>query len=290
VSATNGHDVAFSWEEDFDSWFEWDNAAAANAAAAADAAIAANILAAPIWNQEAWEEHEDAVAAADALEGYMERNNAAAAAANALAPHRPRWNGADWDEHDWEEEDLPLVQKNHAGSPQSVHSSMPGLETVPPTPSPSPPPLQLKNLLDPLPPHQPERWQVTVRPDAPPPTLDQMVLWNANIRQVPAGGGAARPTYAIQANDIVFRLPAGTGVHVRYHSSFSDGTTEQPLHRQPLEERLTLLHQLRNVLLTVGEEQQILADMEPMRRSSAFITEPAVNAYTGRPHRRHSFH
>jgi hypothetical protein len=179
VSATNGHDVAFSWEEDFDSWFEWDNAAAANAAAAADAAIAANILAAPIWNQEAWEEHEDAVAAADALEGYMERNNAAAAAANALAPHRPRWNGADWDEHDWEEEDLPLVQKNHAGSPQSVHSSMPGLETVPPTPSPSPPPLQLKNLLDPLPPHQPERWQVTVRPDAPPPTLDQMVLWNA---------------------------------------------------------------------------------------------------------------
>jgi hypothetical protein len=127
----------------------------------------------------------------------MERNNAAAAAADALAPHRPCWNGADWDEHDWEEEDLPVVQQNCARTPQSVHSSMPGLEIVLPTPLPSPlpspPPLQLKNLLNPLPPHQPKDWQVTVRRDAPPPTLDQMVLWNANELHVPARGGAAGP-------------------------------------------------------------------------------------------------
>jgi hypothetical protein len=161
---------------------------------------------------------------------------------------------------------------------------MPGLETVPPTP------LQLRNHLNPLPPHHPEDWQVPVRQDAPPPTLDDMVLWNANVLHVPAGGGTARPTYAIQADDVVFSLPAGTGVHVRYHSPFSNGKAEQTLHSRPLEERLTLLHQLRNVLLTVGEEQQILADMEPVRRSPAFMRASAVTAYTGRPHRRHFFH
>jgi hypothetical protein len=58
VSATNGHDLAFSWEEDFDGWFERDNAAAA-----------ANALAAPFLNQADWEEHEDVVATADALGG-----------------------------------------------------------------------------------------------------------------------------------------------------------------------------------------------------------------------------
>jgi hypothetical protein len=248
VSATNGHDV-FSCEEDYDSWFERDNAAAA---------AAANALAAPIWNQADWEEHEDAVAAANALASYIERNNAAAfdaaaaAAADALDAPCPRWIGADWDKHDWEES-LPLVQQNdRAGSPQSVYSSMPGLETAPPSP-----PL-LRNLLDPLPPHRPEDWQVTVRRDAPDPTLDQMVLWNANILHVPAGGGAARPTYAIQADDVVFCLPAGTGVHVRYHSPFSNGTVELTLHRRPIEERLTLLNQLRIVLLTVGEEEKSL--------------------------------
>jgi hypothetical protein len=96
-----------------------------------------------------------------------------------------------------------------------------------------------------------------------------MMLWNVNVLHVLAEGGAAGPIYAIQANNVVFHLPAGTGVHVRYHSPFSDGTTEQALHHRPLEERLTLLHQLRNVFLTVGEEQQILADMEPVIRSSA---------------------
>jgi hypothetical protein len=76
----NGHgrDV-FSWDEDYNGWFEWDNAAAANAAADA--------LSAPIWQQA-----------------------------------------------DWDEADLPLVVPDHASSPQSVHSFMPGLETAPPSP------------------------------------------------------------------------------------------------------------------------------------------------------------
>jgi hypothetical protein len=195
VSATNGHDVTFSWEEDFD----WGYGAAAAAA--------------PIWSQEAWEENEDAVVAADALAGYMERNNAAAAAANAEAPHRARWNGADWAEQEWEDQDLPLVYPNHAGLPQSVHSSMPGLETVPPTPSPSSPPLQLQYMPD----------------------------------------GAAGPTYALQVGP--------------------------SLHRQPVEERLTLLHQLRNVLITENEEEQILA-----RRSSPPAAAAPVAVFAGCRH------
>jgi hypothetical protein len=174
VSATNGYNITFSWEEDFN----WGDGAAA---------------AAPIWSQEAWEENEDAVADADALAGYMERNNAAAAAAaDAKAPHRACWNGANWAEQEWEDQDLPLVYPNHAGSLQSVHSSMPGLETVPPTPSPSLPLLQLQ--------YMPDR--------------------------------AAGPTYALQVGP--------------------------SLHRQPVEERLTLLHQLRNVLITENKEEQIL--------------------------------
>jgi hypothetical protein len=45
--------------------------------------------------------------------------------------------------------------------------------------------------------------------------------------------------------------------HVWYHSPFSDGTVEQTLHRRPLEERLTLMHQLRDIILTAEEEQPI---------------------------------
>jgi hypothetical protein len=92
VSATNGHGIGhniFSWEEDYDGWFERDNAAAA---AAADA------LGAPLWNQADWEENKDAEAAAAALAGYLEWDNNAHAAADALAA--PRWNRADWDEQE----------------------------------------------------------------------------------------------------------------------------------------------------------------------------------------------
>jgi hypothetical protein len=55
VSKTNGHgrDV-FSWDKDYDSWFERDNAAAANAAAA-NADAAADALAALLWQQADWD-------------------------------------------------------------------------------------------------------------------------------------------------------------------------------------------------------------------------------------------
>jgi hypothetical protein len=138
-----------------------------------------------------------------------------------------------------------------------------------------------------------------------------MVLWNAQAVHVLAGGshGAAGPTYALQADDVVFRLPAGTGIHVQYHSSFSDGTVEQTLHRWPLEECLMLMHQLRDILLTAEEEQQIRVDMEPVRSDfmignhmrmhtpaeTVFVRQQqrttrtsVVTAYSGPLHLRHS--
>jgi hypothetical protein len=154
VSVTNKHDHnVFSWDQEYDGWFECNNAAAANAAAAA-------------------------------LACCFEQDNNANAAANPLA-------------------DLPLGQPdNCAGSPQLLHSSMPGLETAPPSPL----LLQEQNLLDPLPPHRAKDWQVRVRENAPSPTADEMVLWNTQAVHVPAGGshGAAGPTYALQADDVVF--------------------------------------------------------------------------------------
>jgi hypothetical protein len=129
VSATKGHGaIALSWEEDFD----WSDDAAA---------------AAPIWTHDEWEENVGAAAAADNLYNYMEeRNAAAAAAADNNDGDAHCWNGADWNEEGWENQDLPLVypidrgNRGRDGSPQSIpsiHSSMPGLETVPPTPLPS---------------------------------------------------------------------------------------------------------------------------------------------------------
>jgi hypothetical protein len=91
-----------------------------------------------------------------------------------------------------------------------------------------------------------------------------MVLWNAQAVHVPAGG-AAVPTYAIQADDVVFRLPAGTGIHLGYHLPFTAGTVEHTLHRRPLVERLHLMHQLCDIILTAEEEQQVQANMNPIR-------------------------
>jgi hypothetical protein len=78
-------------------------------------------------------------------------------------------------------------------------------------------------------------------------------------------GGAAVPTYAIQAEDVVFRLPAGTGIHLRYHWPFTAGTVEHTLHRWPLVERLHLMHQLRDIILTAEEKQQVQVNMNPIR-------------------------
>jgi hypothetical protein len=118
VSNTNRHgQEVFSWDEDYDGLFEWDNAAAADAAADARAARL-------------------------------------------------------WQQADWDKADLPLVELDHAGSPQSVHSSMQGLMTAPPSPL----PLHEQNLLDPLSPHHTWDWQVRVRDNALLPTVEDTVL------------------------------------------------------------------------------------------------------------------
>jgi hypothetical protein len=121
----------------------------------------------------------------------------------------------DWNDEEWENQDLPLVHPVDRGDPDglplSVHSSLPLLESVPPTPSPSLPPLQLQFI-----PH-----------------------------------GDAGPTYAIQVGP--------------------------SLRLQPVEQRVTLLHQLRNVLVSEEEEENILS----RRTSPAAAT--AVG-YTGRRH------
>jgi hypothetical protein len=101
--------------------------------------------------------------------------------------------------------DLPLLHPDRGDcneSPLSVHSSLPLLESVPPTPSSSPPPLQLQYI-----PH-----------------------------------GDAGPTYALQVGP--------------------------SLHLQPVQQRLALLHQLRNVLISEGEEENILS----RRTSPAAVT------------------
>jgi hypothetical protein len=196
VSATNRHghgNIALLWEQDFD----WNGGAAAAAAGHE-------------WSQDDWEENMGA-AAADNLYHYMEERNAAADE-NHDHGNAYRWNGADWNDEDWENQDLPLVHPvdwgDRDGSPLSIHSSLPLLESVPPTPSPSPPPLQLPFI-----PH-----------------------------------GDAGPTYAVQVGP--------------------------SLRLQPVGQRVTLLHQLRNVLVSEEEEEDILS-----RRTS-----PAATAvgYTGR--------
>jgi hypothetical protein len=105
--------------------------------------------------------------------GWLEQDNAAATDAAAAAP---LWQQRNLD-------DQLEAPASHAVSPQSVHSYMPALETAPPLPP------QQQNLLDPIPPHHAWDWEVRVRDDAPLPTVDQMVLWNAQAVHVPTGGG-----------------------------------------------------------------------------------------------------
>jgi hypothetical protein len=82
----------------------------------------------------------------------MEARNAAAGHNNNGYAHR--WENADWnvaENDEWEQDpDLPLLQPDpeREGSPISAHSSLPLLESVPWTPSPSSSPqlLQLQYI------------------------------------------------------------------------------------------------------------------------------------------------
>jgi hypothetical protein len=106
------------------------------------------------WSQDDWERNVDsaaAAAAADSYEvwgqnGYAHRGMRNAAAghngyANRGIAFNHRWENEDWTADDeWEQDpDLPLMQPDpeREGSPISAHSSLPLLESVPRTPSPS---------------------------------------------------------------------------------------------------------------------------------------------------------
>jgi hypothetical protein len=171
------------------------------------------------WSQDDWEENVSAAAAADNLEV---RNAAAGHNGYAHRGYAHRWEGTDWDvaENDeWEQDpDLTLLQPDpeREGSPISAHSSLPLLESLPRTPSPSssPQPLQLQYI--------PE--------------------------------GDARPTYALQVGP--------------------------SLRLQPVQQRVALLHQLRNVLISEGEEENILSRRTAPPPPPA--TAIAATQFTGR--------
>jgi hypothetical protein len=209
-------DIALSWEEDFD----WTSGAAAAAAPYQQRQQQEHHE----WSQDDWEENVGAAAAADNLYNYMEARNAAAGHNNNGYAHR--WENADLnvaENDEWEQDpDLPLLQPDpeRKGSPISAHSSLPLLESVPRTPSPSssPQPLQLQYI-----------------------------------------PGDAGPTYALQVGP--------------------------SLRLQPVQQRVALLHQLRNVLISEGEEEDILsrrtvAAAPPLPPPSA--TALAATQFTGR--------
>jgi hypothetical protein len=221
-STTNRHsqgDVILSWEEDFD----WTAGAAATAAPYQQRQQQQNHE----WSQDDWEENVGASAAADNLYNYMEARNAAAGHKDGYAH---RWDGADWnaaEDDEWERQglDLPLLhpdQGEREGWPVSAHSSLPLLESVQPTPSSSPPPLQLQYI--------PE--------------------------------GDAGPTYALQVGP--------------------------SLHLQPVQQHAALLHQLRNVLILEGEEEDILSRRtSPAAAALPPATAVAATQFTGRRCCRH---
>jgi hypothetical protein len=143
----------------------------------------------------------------------MEARNAAAGHNNDGYAHR--WENADWnvaEDDEWEQDpDLPPLQPDpeREGSPLSAHSSLPLLESVPPTPSSSPQPLQLQYILE----------------------------------------GDVGPTYALQVGP--------------------------SLRLQPVQQRVALLHQLRNVLISEGKEEDILS----RRTAAAAAATAAASCY-----------
>jgi hypothetical protein len=141
----SGHgqsDISLSWEEDFD----W----TAGAAAAAAPYQQRQQQEHHEWSQDDWEENVGAAAAAANLYNYMEARNAAAGHNDGYANcwENSDWNVAENDEWELQDLDLPLLQPvpEHEGLPVSAHSSLPLSESVPPTPSSYPQPLQLQYI------------------------------------------------------------------------------------------------------------------------------------------------
>jgi hypothetical protein len=64
---------------------------------------------------------------------------------------------------------------------------------------------------------------------------------------------------------MLFSVCRRYGIQLRYHLPFTAGTVEHTLHRRPLWERLHLIHQLGDIILTAKEKQQVQANMNPIR-------------------------
>jgi hypothetical protein len=83
---------------------------------------------------------------------------------------------------------------------------------------------------------------------------------------------------------VIYRLPSAPGNTIRYHPPFVPGTLEHQLHRRPLAERLHVLHQLRDVLLTEEEENGIRERMNPVSESFSLISTQEIAVQTDRYH------
>jgi hypothetical protein len=120
----------------------------------------------------------------------------------------------------------------------------------------------------------------TAHPDARPPSNHRLQDWNVNVTKFSDKSG-----YTILNADIIYRLPSAPGNTVRYHPPFVPGTLERQLHRRPLSERLHVLHQLRDVLLTEEEEIFISERMDPVRESvSLSLNSTDIAVQTERYH------
>jgi predicted metallopeptidase len=99
----------------------------------------------------------------------------------------------------------------------------------------------------------------TDHPDAAPPSSHRLQDLNVRVTKFTDKLG-----YTIENADIIYRLPSAPGNTLRYHPPFVPGTLEHQLHRCPLSERLHVIHQLRDILLTEKEEMYIRGQMDPI--------------------------
>jgi hypothetical protein len=102
----------------------------------------------------------------------------------------------------------------------------------------------------------------TAHPDAEPPSSHRLQDWNVRVTQFTDKSG-----YTIENADIIYCLPSALGNTFRYHPPFVPGTLEHQLHRRPLSERLHVIHQLGDILLTEEEETYIRGQMDPVSES-----------------------
>jgi hypothetical protein len=102
----------------------------------------------------------------------------------------------------------------------------------------------------------------TAHPNAAATSSHRLQDWNVRVSTFTDQSG-----YVIENEDIMYRLPSALGHTLRYHPPFVPGTLEHQLHRCPLSERMHVLHQLRNILLTADEKEYIWGRMDPVNKA-----------------------